>query len=77
MLGNFPPSEEDTVIPVALIESAMNNDIKVHEDTPAIWGLDVARQGSDSSVLAKRQGPIIHPLTVWRNLDLMQLTGAV
>ena len=77
VLGNFPPSEEDTVIPVALIESAMNNDIKVHEDTPAIWGLDVARQGSDSSVLAKRQGPIIHPLTVWRNLDLMQLTGAV
>ena len=77
VLGNFPPSEEDTVIPVALIESAMNNNIKVHEDTPAIWGLDVARQGSDSSVLAKRQGPIIHPLTVWRNLDLMQLTGAV
>ena len=77
VLGNFPPSEEDTVIPVALIESAMNNDIKVHEDTPAIWGLDVARQGSDSSVLAKRQGPIVHPLTVWRNLDLMQLTGAV
>ena len=32
VLGNFPPSEEDTVIPVALIESAMNNDIKVHED---------------------------------------------
>ena len=77
VLGNFPPSEEDTVIPVALIDQAMNNDIKVHEDTPAIWGLDVARQGSDSSVLAKRQGPIVHPLTVWRNLDLMQLTGAV
>jgi phage terminase large subunit len=77
VLGNFPPSEEDTVIPVALIDQAMANDIKVHEDTPAIWGLDVARQGSDSSVLAKRQGPIIHPLTVWRNLDLMQLTGAV
>ena len=77
VLGNFPPSEEDTVIPVALIDQAMNNDIKIHEDTPAIWGLDVARQGSDSSVLAKRQGPIVHPLTVWRNLDLMQLTGAV
>ncbi len=77
VLGNFPPSEEDTVIPVALIDQAMANDIKVHPDTPAIWGLDVARQGSDSSVLAKRQGPIVHPLTVWRNLDLMQLTGAV
>ena len=77
VLGNFPPSEEDTVIPVSLIEYAMANDIKVHEDTIAIWGLDVARQGGDASVLAKRQGPVIHPLTVWRNLDLMQLTGAV
>lgn len=77
VLGNFPPSEADTVIPVSLIEHAMANDIKVHEDTIAIWGLDVARQGGDASVLAKRQGPVIHPLTVWRNLDLMQLTGAV
>jgi phage terminase large subunit len=76
-LGNVPPSEEDTVIPVSLIEHAMANDIKVHEDTIAIWGLDVARQGGDASVLCKRQGPVIHPLTVWRNLDLMQLTGAV
>lgn len=77
VLGNFPPSEEDTVIGVALIEHAMANTIKVHEDTQSVWGLDVARQGGDSSVLCKRQGPVIHPLTVWRNLDLMQLTGAV
>lgn len=77
VLGNFPPSEEDTVIPVAMIEHAMANDIKIHEDTQAVWGLDVARQGNDSSVLCKRQGPVIHPLTVWRNLDLMQLSGAV
>ena len=77
VLGNFPPSEEDTVIPVALIDAAMNNDIRIHEDTTAIWGLDVARQGGDASVLCKRQGPVVHPLTVWRNLDLMQLTGAV
>ena len=77
VLGNFPPSEEDTVIPVAFIDHAMNNQIRIHEDTRAVWGLDVARQGGDSSVLAKRQGPVIHPLTVWRNLDLMQLSGAV
>jgi len=60
-----------------LIEHAMANTIKIHEDTAAVWGLDVARQGGDSSVLAKRQGPVLHPVTVWRNLDLMQLTGAV
>lgn len=77
VLGNFPPSESDTVIPVALIDHAMKNDVKIHEDTVSIWALDVARQGNDSSVLCKRQGPVIHPLTVWNNLDLMQLSGAV
>ena len=77
VLGSFPPAEEDTVIPVFLIEHAFSNKIKINEDTTAIWGLDVARQGGDSSVLCKRQGPMIHPMTVWRNLDLMQLSGAV
>jgi phage terminase large subunit len=33
VLGNFPPSEEDTVIPVALIEHAMANDIKIQGHT--------------------------------------------
>ena len=49
----------------------------MHEDTAGVWGLDVARQGDDSSVLCKRQGPVVHTLNVWRNLDLMQLSGAV
>lgn len=77
VLGNFPPSEEDTVIPVALIEHAMNSDVKVHENAPSVWGLDVARQGGDATVLCKRQGPVVHPLLVWRNFDLMQTAAAV
>ncbi len=77
VLGNFPPAEDDTVIPVDLIERAMVSDVTVHEDTNAIWGLDVARHGNDSSVLCKRQGPVVHPLRTWQGLDLMQLVGAV
>ena len=77
VLGNFPPAEDDTVIPVELIEYAQNNTVEIDENTNAVWGLDVARHGNDSSVLCKRQGPVIHPLRVWQGLDLMQLTGAV
>jgi len=77
VLGNFPPAEADTVIPVALIEHAMNSDVTVSDDAVSVWALDVARHGNDSSVLCKRQGPVIHPLTTWNGLDLMQLTGAV
>lgn len=77
VLGNFPPREEDTVIPVELIDAAMNREIKIDENTTAVWGLDVARMGSDASALAKRRGPVIDEIQTWKGLDLMQLTGAV
>jgi hypothetical protein len=56
VLGNFPPREEDTVIPVELIDAAMNRDMTVNENALGVWGLDVARMGSDASALAKRRG---------------------
>ena len=77
VLGNFPPAEDDTVIPMELVEAALNSDATVAEDARAVWGLDVARHGNDSSVLCKRQGPVVHPLKVWNGMDLMQLVGAV
>lgn len=77
VLGNFPPREEDTVIPVELIDSAMNREIKIDENATAVWGLDVARMGSDASALAKRRGPVVDEIQTWKGLDLMQLTGAV
>jgi hypothetical protein len=77
VLGNFPPREEDTVIPVELIDSAMNREIKIAKNTKSVWGLDVARMGSDASALAKRRGPVVEEIQTWKGLDLMQLTGAV
>ena len=77
VLGNFPPAEDDTVIPVHLIDYAMANQVEIDEFTMPIWGLDVARHGNDSSVLCKRQGPVVHPLKTWQGMDLMQLVGAV
>ena len=77
VLGDFPRSDDDTIIPMELLEAAKNRDVSVNPDAPIIWGLDVARFGSDSSVLCKRQSNVIIDLQRWRNLDLMQLTGAV
>jgi hypothetical protein len=77
VLGDFPRSDDDTIIPMDLLESAKHRDTRAYEDAPIVWGLDVARFGSDSSVLCKRQSNVVHTLERWRNLDLMQLTGAV
>jgi phage terminase large subunit len=78
VLGDFPRSDDDTIIPMELIEGAKQRDVQTSQSAPMLWGLDVARFGSDSSSLTKRKGNVvIEPPRVWRNLDLMQLTGAV
>lgn len=78
VLGEFPRSDDDTIIPMELLELAKHRDVDASPYAKVIWGLDVARFGGDRSALAKRQGnSLIEPIKTWKNLDLMQLTGAV
>lgn len=78
VLGEFPKTDDNAVIPRELIEAAKFRDVVIDMAAPIVWGLDVARFGSDSSALVKRKGRIVpEPAKLWRNLDLMQLTGAV
>jgi phage terminase large subunit len=77
VLGEFPLSDDNTIIPFHLVEAAQHRDIVVSEDTSVVWGLDVARFGSDATALCKRQGPVVTELRSWRGLDLMQTTGRV
>jgi len=66
------------VIPMDLLESALHRDVAASKSAPMVWGLDVARFGSDRSALCKRQGNVVtESIRTWKNLDLMQLTGAV
>ena len=78
VLGEFASKDDDTAIPLELVEAAMNREgVTVLDDEPIVWGLDVARFGSNNSVLAKRQGRKLLSMRSWNNLDLMQLTGAI
>lgn len=77
VLGEFPVTDDDTIIGLELCQSAMDREVEVLEDEPIIWGLDVARFGSASSVLCKRQGRKVISLTRYKGLDLMSLSGAV
>jgi hypothetical protein len=77
VLGEFPLADNDTMIPIDLIDSAVSRDVQASPTAGQIWGLDVARYGSDSSALCKRQSNIVTELRTWRNLDLMQLCGAI
>lgn len=78
VLGEFPLSDDNTVIGMDLVESAIQRDVSVSPTAPVVWGVDVARFGTDASALCKRKGnTILEPVRKWRNLDLMQLTGAI
>lgn len=77
VLGEFALREDDTLISAELVDAAMNRDITSAEADALIYGLDVARFGSDRSVLCKRRGNTVDEFKVWQGLDLMQLVGHV
>ena len=77
VLGEFPLADDDTIIPFHLVEAATQRDVVLDEGASTTWGLDVARFGSDRTVLAKRQGNVITEVNGWQGLDLMQTVGRV
>ena len=78
VLGEWPLADDDTVIPMDLIQKAILRDVAGSPVSSTVWGLDVARFGGDRSCLVKRKGNMVleRPMS-WKNLDLMQLCGAV
>jgi len=78
VLGEFPRRDDDTVIPVDLVESAQHRDVVASPTAVSVWGVDVARYGSDASSLVKRTSNVV-PVSprVWKGIDLMQLCGAI
>ena len=76
VLGEFPRADADTVIPFELIQAAMTRDVEPSLVRP-IWGVDCARFGQDRSALAKRRGNVALGTQTWKDLDTMQLVGAI
>ncbi len=78
VLGEFPKSEDDVVIPLDLCETAKMRDVAPSPTAKPVWGVDVARFGDDRCTLAKRHGNVQpEPVKAWRNKDTMQLAGLV
>jgi len=78
VLGNFPKDDDDSIVSRALVEASIGRDIFVDKSEPVIWGLDVARFGSDKTALCIRKGrKIIGKIETWRNKDTMQVAGII
>lgn len=77
VLGEFPKADDDTVIPFELAEAARSRDVQPTRARP-IWGLDVARFGSDRSALCVRRGNTqVGAVQWWQGIDTMQVAGRV
>jgi phage terminase large subunit len=75
--GLFPIADDTTVIPLEHVEAAITRDVEPMKVRP-VWGLDVARFGSDRSALAKRRGnTLLEPVKVYSQRDTMALAGII
>lgn len=83
VLGEFHASDEDAVIPLAWVEAAIdrwhtwNDDGRPPLSGVRFTGVDVARMGSDSTILAHRHGTAIVSLDAHDREDTMQTTARV
>ena len=93
VLGEFPKQSEDTLISLTDIEAAANlvivdaeswsigaetvlgSDRSPNDDV--ILAVDVARYGSDRSVILRRRGDCVEDIQVLRQMNTMQVTGWV
>lgn len=74
--GQFPDSSDDTVIPFSWVERAEERWSGLqYDETSTIAGLDVARFGSDSSVIAIVSGQKIRPLMSFHKQETMATVG--
>ncbi|MCH7606590.1 MAG: hypothetical protein IH962_05485 [Chloroflexi bacterium] len=82
VLGEFPDQAEDTLIRLSDIEAAVlrelpsrNGDAALEVET--VLAVDVARFGSDRSVILRRRGQVVEEIQTYRKMDTMQLAGWV
>lgn len=76
--GEFDTEQGDTVIPLSLIENAVERQVEVNPKSAVVWGLDCARMGGDRTALCKRKGNVLlEPIKWWTGKDLMQTCGLV
>lgn len=83
VLGEFPDQAEDTLIGLTDVEEAACRWTAVvpsganESGEDVILAVDVARFGSDRSVILRRQGGRVMEIQTFRNMDTMRLAGWV
>lgn len=75
VLGEFPDEGEDTLIPLSWAEACVGLDLGITGDKRL--GADIARFGSDMTVLARFWGPTLQPLEAVNKKDTNWTIGRI
>jgi len=75
--GEFPTAGDDQFISPALVADAASRPPYKDETAPIVIGVDPARGGSDSTVIAVRQGRDIIDIKRYQGEDTMTIVGRV
>jgi hypothetical protein len=75
VLGDFPDSGADAVIPRSYVESAQGRDL-TNARTGRVWGIDPGRGGDPSGFICRTDNTI-EEIEEYRLDDIMRLTGVI
>jgi phage terminase large subunit len=76
ILGEFSTSGENNIIPLSWVQSAVEAEVD-DSDTETCYGLDVARMGTDKTVLTPRVGKTVQKQEIWGKKNTMETCGIV
>jgi hypothetical protein len=74
--GDFSDIGEYNIIPLSWVESAIDANVQENASFTR-FGADIARSGSDRTVIIERQGGKVFPAVSWEMTDLMETTGRI
>ena len=79
VLGQFPEALEDSLVSRVLVDQAIERwkDSAPESGKPWVMGVDVARFGSDKTVLCLRRGGRVEEVIEMWGIDTMQISGKV
>lgn len=79
LLCDFNAAADDALIPIDIVREAATRNYAEHEysSAPVVLGVDVARFGSDASVIFRRQGLVAFEPIVVRKFDNMALADRI
>lgn len=77
VLGEFPPQDDTHLFSLADLEAATERELEQSDDVALMFGVDVARFGSDLSALAVWRGKELLGVETRNGLDTMQVAAWV